>query len=172
MTAHRHYPCTVKQLLVPCPYDPRARFQTLYDFYRLGKACAEYQDKAFRNLPCKRIQCDEIWSFCYAKEKNVPKDKKGIFGYGDVWTFTAIDAETKLVPTWLVGMRNLDCAYAFIGDLKDRPGRPQKGLPCGQKPAPGSRRRFPDGRILRKLPLAASAGCGMPPKPGSFPGYL
>lgn len=48
----------------------------------LGRACAAYQDEVFRNLPCKKIQCDEIWSFCYAKEKNVSEDKKGVFGYG------------------------------------------------------------------------------------------
>ena len=65
----------------------------------LGKVCAEYQDKAFRNLTCTRIQCDEIWPFVYAKEKHVPKNKQGQFGYGDVWTFAAIDAEFKLVPT-------------------------------------------------------------------------
>jgi hypothetical protein len=52
----------------------------------VGKVCAEYQHNAMRNLPCKRIQCDEIWQFCYAKEKNVPADKRGQFGYGDVWT--------------------------------------------------------------------------------------
>src|SRR5580698_7172191 len=51
----------------------------------VGVACMAYQDEALRNLPCKRIQCDEIWSFCYSKQKNVPADKKGIFGYGDVW---------------------------------------------------------------------------------------
>ena len=63
-----------------------------------GKACLEYQLEHLRNLPCKRIQCDEIWSFGYAKAKNVPKELRGQFGYGDVWTWTAIDAETKLVP--------------------------------------------------------------------------
>jgi hypothetical protein len=52
----------------------------------LGGACVEYQDRVFRNLPCRRIQCDEIWSFVYAKQKNVPTDKLGTFGYGDVWT--------------------------------------------------------------------------------------
>lgn len=87
---------------------------------RLGKACAEYQDKAFRNLTCKRIQCDEIWAFCYAKEKNVPEDLKGQFGYGDVWTFTALDADTKLVPSWLVGSRNGEDATAFMKDLASR----------------------------------------------------
>lgn len=65
-----------------------------------GEAFTAYQDKAFRNLTCKRIQCDEVWSFCYAKEKNVPNELKGVFGYGDVWTWTAICADTKLVPSW------------------------------------------------------------------------
>jgi hypothetical protein len=64
----------------------------------LGRVCSAYQDKVFRNLTCKRLQCDEIWSFCYAKAKNVPSDKKGRFGYGNVWTWTAIDADTKLIP--------------------------------------------------------------------------
>jgi len=86
----------------------------------LGKACAEYQDKAFKNLSCKRIQCDEIWSFCYAKEKNVPQDKRGIFGYGDVWTFTAICADTKLVPSWHIGRRDLEDATIFMKDLASR----------------------------------------------------
>src|SRR4030043_2345085 len=86
----------------------------------LGKACTEYQDKVFIDLPCKHIQCDEIWAFCYAKEKNVPEDKKGHFGYGDVWTWTAICADTKLVPSWLVGSRNADTASTFINDLASR----------------------------------------------------
>ena len=73
-----------------------------------------------RNLTCKRIQCDEIWSFCYAKQKNVPVKKQGQFGYGDVWTWTAIDAETKLVPTWFVGSRDAELAQQFIGDLAPR----------------------------------------------------
>jgi IS1 family transposase len=86
----------------------------------LGQACADYQNKAFINLDCKRIECDEIWSFCYAKQKNVPQDYKGTPGYGDVWTWVAIDAETKLVPTWLVGERTLEDAYTFIADLRSR----------------------------------------------------
>ncbi len=85
-----------------------------------GQACSEYQDGAFRNLTCKRIECDEIWSFCYAKEKNVPEDKRGQFGYGDVWTWTAIDAETKLIPCWLVGNRNTGAAVEFMHDLASR----------------------------------------------------
>ena len=86
----------------------------------LGMACAEYQDRVFKNLPCKRIQCDEIWSFCYAKEKNVPEDKKGVFGYGDVWTFTAICADTKLVPARRIGRRDLENATLFMKDLSFR----------------------------------------------------
>src|ERR1700681_4377765 len=68
----------------------------------IGLTCSEYQDKVFRNLTCKRIQCDEIWSFCYAKDRNVPKDKRGIFGFGDVWTWTAICPDTKLLVSWAV----------------------------------------------------------------------
>ena len=86
----------------------------------VGEACAKYQDEHLRNLPCNYIRCDEIWSFCYAKQKNVPENKEGVFGYGDVWTWTAIDADTKLVPSWLVGLRNSECATAFIGDLAGR----------------------------------------------------
>src|SRR6266508_3943930 len=67
----------------------------------LGNACADYQDRTLRNLKCKRIQVDEIWQFVYAKEKNVPAEKKGKFGYGDVWTWVAIDADTKLVPAFM-----------------------------------------------------------------------
>jgi IS1 family transposase len=86
----------------------------------LGDACIDYQDRTLRDLKCRRIQCDETWSFVYAKEKNVPADKKGHFGYGDVWTWTAIDAETKLVPSFMVGNRDAKCANTFIDDLKGR----------------------------------------------------
>lgn len=85
-----------------------------------GTACSEYQDKHLKNLSCKRIQCDEIWSFCYAKEKNVPVDFKGTHGIGDVWTFTAICADSKLIPSWKVGSRDLETAREFIDDLASR----------------------------------------------------
>ncbi len=85
----------------------------------LGRLCSEYQDKAFRNLPCKRIQCDEIWSFVYAKEKNCPPEIKALGG-GDIWTWVALDADTKLAPTWFIGSRNAGAAYHFIHDLKER----------------------------------------------------
>ena len=86
----------------------------------VGIACAKYQDTALRNLPCKRIQCDEVWSFCYAKAKNVPADKQGVFGYGDVWTWTALCADTKLIAAWMVGSRDSDAAKLFIDDLSGR----------------------------------------------------
>lgn len=86
----------------------------------IGCACREYQDERLRALTCKRIQCDEIWSFCYAKEKNVLKEIRGTPGVGDVWTWTAIDADTKLVPAWLVGKRDAGYAAEFIADLRSR----------------------------------------------------
>ena len=86
----------------------------------LGTACAAYQDRTLRYLTSTRIECEEIWAFCYAKNRNVPDDKRGEFGYGDVWTWTAIDPETKLVPSWLVGMRDAPDARAFIADLRSR----------------------------------------------------
>ncbi|MGA3172377.1 MAG: DDE-type integrase/transposase/recombinase, partial [Chthoniobacteraceae bacterium] len=85
----------------------------------LGTACSEYQDKALRNLPCKRIQCDEIWSFVGAKEKNCSADMKRD-GKGDVWTWVALDADTKLVPCWFIGNRDAGCAYHFMHDLAGR----------------------------------------------------
>jgi IS1 family transposase len=86
----------------------------------IGKACAEYQRRTFRNLSCKRIQCDEIWQFCYAKEKNVPADKRGQFGFGDVWTWVALCADTKLVPCYRIGGRNAWHAQHFMHDLASR----------------------------------------------------
>jgi hypothetical protein len=86
----------------------------------IGQACMEFHDKTVRNLTCKRVQCDEIWSFCYAKEKNVPEDKKHTFGYGDVWTWVAIDADTKLVASFAVGSRGAQAAKSFMEDLASR----------------------------------------------------
>src|SRR5688572_17366400 len=70
-----------------------------------GKACSDYHDLHVRNLTARRIQCDEIWSFCYAKDKNVRDAKAAPEGAGNVWTWTALDADTKLMVTWLVGDR-------------------------------------------------------------------
>jgi len=85
-----------------------------------GKACSAYQDKVLRDLPCKRIQVDEIWAFCYAKQKNLPAAKRETLGFGDLWTWTAICADTKLVPSWFIGGRDGDHAAAFLMDLKAR----------------------------------------------------
>jgi IS1 family transposase len=84
----------------------------------VGTVCLEYQDKVLRGLACKRLQCDEIWSFVAMKQKTAAS--KGKAGVGDIWTWTALDADTKLVPSWLVGGRDSETAYAFIQDLADR----------------------------------------------------
>lgn len=86
----------------------------------LGTACKAYQDSHLKNLKCRLIQCDEIWSFCYCKEKTLPDEKRGTLGVGDVWTWVAIDASSKLVVNWLVGKRTAEFAEAFINDLSTR----------------------------------------------------
>jgi IS1 family transposase len=86
----------------------------------VGTACERYQDRMLGALPSKRVQCDEVWSFCYAKQKNVPADLRGQFGYGDVWTWTALDADTKLICCWKIGSRGASTAYSFIQDLAGR----------------------------------------------------
>ncbi|RWL40969.1 MAG: DDE domain-containing protein [Mesorhizobium sp.] len=85
-----------------------------------GSVCAAYQDEALRNLTSKRVQVDEIWSFTYAKEKNVRAAKAAPEWAGDTWTWTAIDADTELVMSWLVGGRDSEYAMAFIDDLSRR----------------------------------------------------
>lgn len=85
-----------------------------------GSACAAFHDATVRNVKSERIQCDEIWSFAYAKAKNVASAKAAPIGSGDVWTWTAIDADSKLILTWLVGDRDASAANAFIADLKPR----------------------------------------------------
>jgi IS1 family transposase len=87
---------------------------------QLGAAASAYQDRVLRDLPSTRIECDEIWAFCYAKARNVPEDKRDAFGYGDVWTWVALDPDTKIVPTWLIGGRDQTDAKAFIADLAPR----------------------------------------------------
>jgi IS1 family transposase len=86
----------------------------------IGEACTAYQHETLVDLKCKTIQCDEIWSFVYSKAKNVPDAHKGEFGYGDVWTWTAIDADTKLVPSWFVGQRTAEDGFLFMMDLRTR----------------------------------------------------
>ena len=85
-----------------------------------GTVCSEYQRNTMRNLNCRKLQLDEIWNFVYAKEKNVPASMKGQVGIGSVWTWVAIDAETKLIPAWLVGLRDGEYAREFVNDLAAR----------------------------------------------------
>lgn len=85
-----------------------------------GNAWDDYQDDALRHLPSKRIECDEIWTFCYAKAKRVAKAKKAPEGAGDAWTWTALDPDSKLVVTWLTGQRDATHARSFMDDLSRR----------------------------------------------------
>jgi IS1 family transposase len=85
-----------------------------------GQAAAWYQDRVFVNLPCKRVQVDEVWAFVYAKQKNVAKAKAAPPGAGDIWTWTAICADTKLIPSWYVGRRDSGAATIFVQDLASR----------------------------------------------------
>lgn len=100
----------------------------------VGLACALYQDDALRNLPCKRVQCDEIWSFCYAKEKNLPSELKGVPGVGDVWTWTALCADTKLMVAWQIGNRDTNAARIFMNDLAGRLANRVQLTTDGHKP--------------------------------------
>jgi IS1 family transposase len=86
----------------------------------VGAICSRYMDGAFRDLKCQRIQVDEIWSWAYAKDKDVPRERQGELGAGSVWTWTAIDADTKLIPYWLVATREAASAREFIQDLASR----------------------------------------------------
>jgi IS1 family transposase len=85
-----------------------------------GEACIAYHDEHVRGVKAKRVQCDEIWSFCQMKEKNVPKAVRGTFGIGDVYTWTGIDSESKLILSYLVGKRDGRYAKVFIDDLASR----------------------------------------------------
>jgi IS1 family transposase len=85
-----------------------------------GTACAEYMDKTMRNLPCKVLQVDEIWSFIGCKERNLPESLRGSLDYGDSWTWVCIDAESKLIPTFYVGKRDAVSARMFLHDVAER----------------------------------------------------
>lgn len=122
----------------------------------VGQACADYQDRVLRDLPCTNIECDEIWAFCYAKQRNVPEQHKGTFGYGDVWTWTALCADTKLVPSWVVGERTIYDALYFMTDLEGRlPNRVQITTDGHQAYLPGVkgafRKRELDYAMLKKI---------------------
>ncbi|HMH32139.1 MAG TPA: IS1 family transposase [Puia sp.] len=84
----------------------------------VGRACQKFHEETVRGISAKRVQCDEIWSFVYSKQKNVPQGMED--EAGDVWTWTAIDADTKLVMSWLVGDRSVDTAVCFMNDVASR----------------------------------------------------
>jgi IS1 family transposase len=86
----------------------------------LGEECLKFQDSALRFLPCKRVQVDEVWCFCYAKDKNLPDSMRGQPGVGSIWTWTALCADTKLMLSWQLGARDAATAWAFIADVKQR----------------------------------------------------
>mgnify|MGYP002621825325 FL=1 len=85
-----------------------------------GKFCADLHDREVRNVKAQKVQCDEIWSFTAAKQKNVPTMKNAVEGAGDTWTWTALDSDSKLIISWLVGGRDGEYALAFMDDVKDR----------------------------------------------------
>ncbi len=86
----------------------------------LGTICAAYQDETIRNIRARRVQVDEIWQYVYSKAKNVPSEKRGQFGFGDVWTWVAIDADSKLILSWRVGPRDAGTAHELMQDLAGR----------------------------------------------------
>jgi IS1 family transposase len=86
----------------------------------LGVACERFHDEHVRNVPAKRVQCDEIWCFCYARKENLPQELRGVFGYGDLWTWVGQDADSKMVLSWHVGRRDAQTAYPFMHDLAAR----------------------------------------------------
>lgn len=89
----------------------------------LGTACEAFHDEHVRNVPAQRVQADEIWSFCYARKENVPAEYKGVFGFGDLWTWVGQCADSKLVLSWHVGRRDAQTAYPFMQDLASRISR-------------------------------------------------
>jgi IS1 family transposase len=86
----------------------------------VGTACQKYHDEHVKNVTSKRVQCDEIWSFVYAKDKNLPKEYQGKFGVGSIWTWTAIDADSKLIVSYLIGNRDAAYAKIFMEDVASR----------------------------------------------------
>lgn len=86
----------------------------------VGKVCLDYQDRVLRDLSCSRVQVDEIWEFVYTKQKNIQRAKNAPPEAGDVWTWVAIDADTKLIPSWCIGDRTGATAIEFLDDLRSR----------------------------------------------------
>jgi IS1 family transposase len=110
--------CSVRST---CRLTGAAKGTVLSLLASVGRACAAYQDQAIRNVPSRRVQIDEIWSFVACKQKNVTeKILERVQGAGDAWTFVAIDPDSKLVLSWLVGTRDTGCATEFMQDVAGR----------------------------------------------------
>jgi IS1 family transposase len=109
--------CSIRSI---CRMTGAAKGTVLKLVRDLGEACSDYQDKALRGLKSERVQCDEIWSFCYAKDRNVPRSMEGQPGVGSVWTWTALDADSKLMISYFVGDRSARSACRFMTDVASR----------------------------------------------------
>jgi IS1 family transposase len=134
----------------------------------VGEACAAYQDEHLRDLSCKTIEADEIWSFVYSKQRNVPEEMKGQFGVGDVWTWTALDADSKLIVCWYVGERKYEDAAEFMLDLKGRLRDRIQLTTDGHSAYPNAvglafRHNIDFAQIIKQYATAASAGRYSPP---------
>ncbi len=103
-----------------CRMTGVAKMTVLSLIREVGEACQRFHDAQVRYLDTTKVQCDEVWSFCYAKAKNVPEELKGKEGFGSIWTWTAIDADSKLMISWLASDRSQEAANALIADLKSR----------------------------------------------------
>src|ERR1700676_4614049 len=98
-----------------------------------GEACASFHYDHVRAVASKRVQCDEIWSFCASKQANTPATKRYL-GQGDVWTWTAIDAESKLIISWMIGDRSAETAKLFMDDVASRLANRVQLTTDGHKP--------------------------------------
>ena len=103
------------QRMVGCSFNTVVKLMI-----ELGAVCEAFHDMHVRNVPAQRVQCDEIWTFCYARRENVPEEFKGVLGYGDLWTWVGQDADSKMVLSWHVGRRDADTALQFMHDLASR----------------------------------------------------
>ena len=115
-----------------------------------GHACSQYQDRVLRNLTCRRVQVDEVWNFVYAKQKNVARAKAAPADAGDVWTWIATDADTKLIASWFVGGRDSESAIIFMDDLASRLTNRIQLTSCLNQTDP-----LPDIPVRQKLPKRA-----------------
>jgi hypothetical protein len=111
--------CEGASIRATCRITGAAKGTVLRLLAEVGDACERYHDETVRGLTCVRVQCDEIWSFCHAKERNIPRYKKRN-GIGSIWTWVGIDSDTKLAISWVCGDRTRRFARRFANDLAER----------------------------------------------------